>query len=83
MWRGPAPVAAALVGTLKPMDFLPGYVTDAAWSPDGRYMAVSAVAPGETKPHIYVRDVRDDKPPLRLTGGGYPRDAPGVVARWA
>ena len=67
LWRGMTTQHTALLGTLTPMESLPGIVSDATWSPDGSRMAFTVSQTGDTDSRIYIKDLRGGSAPVRLT----------------
>lgn len=67
-WRSPAKTREML-GPLQPMELLPENrnISNAAWSPNGRQLAFTAIRSSDRRPQIYLRDVRGEAPSVRLT----------------
>jgi Tol biopolymer transport system component len=83
--RGRDPVAVPVLGILKPWDALPGRVADPAWSPDGQYLAFSAITGGDPLPHIWTQrwstyngtaDGATASAPVRMTHENQPETRP-------
>jgi Tol biopolymer transport system component len=76
IWRGQRHIDTPSFSALSPVDVFAGNTTDPAWSPDGRWLAVAMVPRGEDKSHIYIRNLRDEDPPVRLTEGSLAETRP-------
>jgi len=63
----PKPSAPAL--TSVPLTARLGYESEPSFSPDGSQVAFTRTEESEDKPHIYVKQIGTDGPPLQLTNG--------------
>ncbi|GGG85733.1 hypothetical protein GCM10011585_32060 [Edaphobacter dinghuensis] len=76
IWWGQRHVAAASFNALSPVDLFAGNTTDSSWSPDGKWLAAAMIPRGEDTSHIYIQNVRNETPPVRLTEGSLSETRP-------
>lgn len=64
-----SPTSSAPALTSVPLTARPGHESEPSFSPDGNQVAFTRTEESEDKPHIYVKQIGTDGPPLQLTSG--------------
>jgi Tol biopolymer transport system component len=67
IWRGQTRAEAKSFNALSPLDAFTEDASDPAWSANGQWLAATVTPHGDDKPHIYIQNVRNGAPPVRLT----------------